>query len=236
MDSAAVESLGAMVKAQDRERWLSAQWVAAGVRPALLAVHALDLELQRVVAEARETMLAEIRLAWWREQLQALAAGSTAPAEPHLQALHDSVLPAGVDLTALAEIERGFQPLLDTGTRLDALALAEARGRPLFAALLRIALQRAPDAGESAAADLAGTRWALACLWRGGWGRVDDRLRHLSPPAFPPRPTIALPAPLATLDALAMDDWQRMCKGRMLRRIASPVRQWKMARAALASA
>lgn len=228
-------SLEAGVKAHDRERWLSVQWVAAPLRPALLAVHALDLELQRVVAEARETMLAEIRLAWWREQLQALAAGANAPAEPHLQALHAEVLPLGVDLAALAAIEAGFQPLLDTGAQLDALALAEARGQPLFQALLRIALQRPADDAEDAAAALAGTRWALARLWRGGWGQVDSRLQTLAPPPFPLPPEVPLPAPLLTLDALAAEDWERMQRGKALRRIAAPVRQWKMLRAALHS-
>ena len=228
-------SLEAQVKTRDRERWLSVQWAPAALRPALLSVHALDLELQHVVTQARELMLAEIRLAWWREQLEALAGGAQAPAEPLLQALVENVAARGVDLAALAGLESGFQPLL--GNReLQALDLAEARGRPLFEALLLLLRGRAATDGERRAAATAGTRWALACLWRGGWGRVDARLRRLQPPAFPPQPAVALPAPLATLDALALDDWQRMCKGRMLRRIASPMRQWKMARAAFASA
>lgn len=230
------DSLEAQVKAQDRERWLSVQWVAAPLRPALLAVHALDLELQHVVASARETMLAEIRLAWWREQLQALAAGGKPPGAPILQALAAEARPHGVDLAALAGIERGFQPLLDASAPLDALELASARGQPLFVALLAILRDHELADAEIEAAAIAGTRWALACLWRGGWGQADARLQTLAPPGFPERASLPLPAPLMTLDALAADDWGRMCKGKSLRRVASPTRQWKMLRAAFASA
>ena len=48
----------------------------------MLAIHAYDLEVQRVVGDIKDPLLAEIRLAWWREQLQALAAGAKPPAQP----------------------------------------------------------------------------------------------------------------------------------------------------------
>jgi phytoene synthase len=37
-----------------------------------MAVQALDLELESVVAGTTEPMIGEIRLAWWREALQGL--------------------------------------------------------------------------------------------------------------------------------------------------------------------
>lgn len=228
------EDLAAQVKVRDRERWLSVQWAPADLRPALFAVHALDLELQHVVASARESMLAEIRLAWWREQLENMAAGQPVPAEPLLQALARDVQSKGVDLAALAGIEAGLQPLLE-GHDVQPLQVAEARGQPLFAALMRIMCGRELSDAEAQAVRLAGTRWALSCLWRGGWGRAEQYLQKLDPPAFPAKPERLLPAPLATLDALAADDWGRMQRGKALRRIASPVRQWKMAHAALTS-
>lgn len=225
------ESLIADLKLRDRERWLSVLWAPAAARQAMLALHAFDLEQQRVVAEAREPMLAEIRLAWWREQLERLSGGQLAPPQPLLRALRQHARPRGVDLAALSGTEEGFLPLLTEG-RLDALALARARGGPLFRALLAAALGRPPAPDEAVDAADAGTRWALARLWRGGWGQAESRLQELDPPQFPSPPSSRLPAPLVALDALAAEDWARLSDGRPLGEPASAARQWRMARAA----
>ncbi|TPE59574.1 hypothetical protein FJQ54_13945 [Sandaracinobacter neustonicus] len=227
MDDALLSDL----KARDRERWLTCLWAAAEARPALLAIHAYDLEQQRVVAEAREPMLAEIRLAWWREQLEQLSAGRLSPPQPLLRALRHDARPRGVDLAALSGIEEGFLPLLTEG-RLDAAAMATARGAPLFRALATAVLGRPLVDSESRDAALAGTRWALAQLWRGGWGQAEARLSVLEPPAFPAAPVGPLPLPLLLLDRLAADDWGRLQRGEPLARLASPGRQWVMAKAA----
>ena len=228
MDETLVEDL----KLRDRERWLSALWAPAAARPGLLALHAFDLEQQRVVAEAKEPMLAEIRLAWWREQLEKLAAGHEPPPQPLLRALAAEAGPRAIDLTALTRIEEGFLPLLTDGA-LDPLAMAKARGGPLFEALATACLARPLTQAEVADAWAGGTRWALARLWRDGWGQAEKRLRRVDPPALPPGAASPLPAPLAALEALAADDWLRMERGKPLRRAASPRRQWIMARAAL---
>ena len=203
----------------------------------MLALHAYDVEQQRIVADVREPMLAEIRLAWWREQVEALVGGKPAPAQPILRALEAHAL--GVDLVALTPIEEGFVPLLTPGP-LVPLDLAAARGAPLFRCLLTAILARPLTNPEAAAAASAGTRWALARLWRGGWGHAEPRLQGLQPPAFPDFPPTglrpsALPPALAALDALAADDWRRLEAGAPLARAASPARQWRMARAALRS-
>ena len=220
------------LKARDRERWLAALWAPAEARPALLALHAYDLEQQRVVADAREAMLAEIRLAWWREQLERLAGGNPAPAQPLLRALEADARPRGVDLVALSRIEEGFLPLLTEGP-LDALGMAKARGGPLFEAMFAACVGRPLTSAEVEDATAAGTRWALARLWRGGWGQAEARLARLEPPVLPPPAASPLPPPRRALDALAADDWARMAAGRPLRPAASANRQWTMARAAL---
>ena len=225
------ETLISDLKARDRERWLSVLWAPAGARPALLALHAYDLEQQRVVAEAREPMLAEIRLAWWREQLEKLATGSAPPPQPLLQALATQAWPRAVNLGALTRIEEAFLPLLTDG-RLDALAMAKARGGPLFEALFAAVLARPLTEAEVNDSWAGGTRWALARLWRGGWGQAEPRLARLEPPPLPPPAVSPLPSSLAVLDALAADDWARMEAGQPLRPPASANRQWIMARAA----
>lgn len=224
--------LATELRARDRERWLSTLWAAAEARPAMVALHAYDLEQQRVVAEAREPMLAEIRLAWWREQLEALADGKPAPPQPLLRALRHDARPRGVDLAALTVLEEGYLPLLTEGP-LDPLAIARARGAPLFSALMTALLGRPLTNAEVADAGAAGTRWALSKLWRGGWGQAEARLATLLPPPLPPAPEGRLPGPLAGLDALAADDWDRLQQNRPLAPPASAGRQWKLARAAL---
>ena len=93
------------MKARDRDRYLSVLYAPAAVRPALLALHGLDLELAQVVASTSEPMLGEIRLAWWRDALTALDAGQV-PAQPLLALIAAEVLPRGVsgaELTALED-------------------------------------------------------------------------------------------------------------------------------------
>ncbi|WP_237828402.1 squalene/phytoene synthase family protein [Sandaracinobacteroides sayramensis] len=221
------------LKARDRERWLSVLWAPREVRDSLLALHAYDLEQQRIVAEAKEPMLAEIRLAWWREQLEKLAAGRAAPGQPLLRALEAAATTSpGLDLAALTRLEEAFLPLLTQGP-LDPLAMAHARGAALFEPLLGVLLQRPLTQAERLDAGAAGSRWALARFWRGGWGQAEARVGAMSPPVFPCRAISPLPAALRTLDALAAEDWSRLSAGKSLRAAASPGRQWNMLRAAL---
>ena len=228
------ETLTEDLKTRDRERWLSILWAPADARAALVALHAHDLEQQRVVAEAREPMLAEIRLAWWREQLELLSAGKPAPPQPILRALATCARPRGADLTDLTRLEEGFLPLLTEG-RLDALDMAQARGGPLFRALATVIAGRPLAGPEATAASCAGTRWALARLWRGGWGQAETRLASLDPPPFPSAPSGPLPPSLRALDSLSAEDWSRLEKGRPLAAPAGPARQLRMALAAIRS-
>ena len=177
-------------------------------------------------------MLAEIRLAWWREQLELLGAGKLAPPQPLLRALRHDARARAVDLVALSAIEEGFLPLLTEG-RLDALSMAAARGAPLFRAMFTAILGRPITNAEAAAANAAGTRWALVKLRRGGWGSAEVRLQPLNPPPFPSAPQGSLPPALRALDRVAADDWARLEQGEPLAAPASPGRQWKMALAAL---
>ncbi len=232
VDTGSIESLTADLKARDRERYLAVLWAPKGARAALVAIHSLDLELKRIVVEAREPMLAEIRIAWWMEQLAAMANGATVQPQPLLQALAETAAARGFDLATLAKAGEGFRALLQERLP-DALSLAYWRGEPLFQTLAAATLGRplAEDEAESAAA--AGTRFVLADLWRGGWGVAERLLETLAPPALPERHAHRPPAPLRALDALAADDWKRMIAKKPRRRPASAMRQWIIARAAL---
>lgn len=227
------QSLAADIRARDRERWLSILWVPASARPALVALHAFDLRQQQVVADAHEALLAEIKLAWWREQIDAMCKGALAPGQPVLRALQADALPRGVELALLARMEEGFLPLLLDG-ELNVGELARARGVPFFHALAQAIANRRLDPAEAEAATLGGTIWAFARLLRGPWGQARARLAQMTVEPPPDMAPMRLAPALAGLVALALDDWRRAAAGRPLAPAGSLGRQWKFWRAAVA--
>ena len=155
-----------------------------------------------------DPMLAQIRLAWWRERLEGLDQGTPAPPEPRLQAVERELLPRGIRGRELASFETAWLRLLDdfpwdAGT-------AEAiwfRGRLLFALGAQLLARTGDDIED------AGGLWALV-----------DAARHCSDAAS--RETLIgqartfargisgarIPAalrPLSMLAALAMRDCRR---------------------------
>ena len=138
------------MKARDRDRYLSVLYAPAAVRPALLALHGLDLELAQVVASTSEPMLGEIRLAWWRDALTALDGGQVPP-QPLLALIAAEVLPRGVSGAELTALEDRWLGLIGSD------AVPESHfdgGGTLFALLARI------GGGDSAAARRLGEAWA----------------------------------------------------------------------------
>ena len=71
----------AAVRDGDLDRYLATLYAPSAARPGLFALHALDLEMAAVVRSTTEPMLGEIRLAWWREQLDKLDRQAP-PAQP----------------------------------------------------------------------------------------------------------------------------------------------------------
>jgi len=103
---------------------LALSYSPARYRPAWAGFFALDARLAALVRSAREPMVVQIRLAWWREQLSGL--GSTARTdEPLLAEL--AALDRGK--AALAELVDGWEAMLldDAGTGSAAEQLAESR-------------------------------------------------------------------------------------------------------------
>lgn len=100
----------------------------ADAREAFDALFAIDSAMGNVVALSTEPQLARIKLAWWRERLEALDS-SPPPAEPRLEAVARQLLPRGVTGAELAGLEPGWSTLADA--EVDA-ALVAGRGRVLF--------------------------------------------------------------------------------------------------------
>jgi phytoene synthase len=95
-------------------------------------------------------------LAWWRERLEDLDQGKTAPAEPRLQAVASELLNCGITGTALSQLEDAWLPLLDAfpwaNRQSEGLKL---RGRILFGIGARLL------GGEASFAEPAGELWSL---------------------------------------------------------------------------
>ena len=221
------------LKLADRERWLATLWAAAGERPALAAVFAFDLELERVVADAKEPLLAELRLAWWREQLAAIAGGAPPPAQPLLRALARDARRHGVDLVALSGIEDALLPLLGEGA-VDLVEIALARGARLGGAICAVGGHPPSTASEAAAARVCFARFA-----RRAWGQAASRVeagleawRATAVGTFLSSEG-QLPRVLAGLDTVARQDLARLRKGQPLAPVAGLRRQVAIGRAAL---
>lgn len=129
-------------------RRLALAYAPASSRLALLALLAFDMRLAGIVRASHEPMLAQLRLAWWREQLASDGTGWP-EGEPLLAALrswegrHGALLP----LVDGWETMTGAAPL-----PADAFeALADARGKG-FAALVQ----------DPADARRMGRNWGLA--------------------------------------------------------------------------
>lgn len=88
----ATDSLGDQVRAADHDRWLSSRFVAdAQARADLIALYAFEAELMSIPTRVTQPLLAEMRYAWWREQMDGVFAGVARKGHPVLEALTDLV-------------------------------------------------------------------------------------------------------------------------------------------------
>lgn len=126
MDNAANEQLG------DWESLVVGN-ARPGLRDPLRDLLLVDRLLARIVLTANEPALAQIRLAWWREELTREREGLGAPPDPLLASLLES-WPS--ERKVLASLADGWETLLpeDEDSAFEAGGLAAARGEA-FAAL-----------------------------------------------------------------------------------------------------
>ena len=155
-----------LVRAADRDRFLSSLFAPAEYRGALHALYAFNVEVARVREVAREPLPGEIRLQWWSEVVNGERAEEAA-ANPVASALltvierHRLAMPA---LTVLLDA-RGFDLYDDPMARLADL---EAYARKTSSALLALAAQILGGEGEvtELVANPAGIAYAIAGLIR----------------------------------------------------------------------
>lgn len=138
------------------ERRLALTYAPGPARPIILGLLALDTRLAGIVRQAREPLLGQLRLSWWRDRLGPGGPSGTS-GDPLLDLLDDW----GDQRGALAGLADGWEHLLNE-TQLDSADLVgftEARAKACAAMAERL--------GESASATeaaRAGRNWAVAEL------------------------------------------------------------------------
>lgn len=186
----------ALVETLPLPQRLALAYAPARLREATLGLFALDAHLANLVRKAREPLLTQARLAWWRERLE-----EPVERRPKGDPLLDLLSAWREQEAGLISLVDGWEHLL--ADHLDAPAIASfAEGRAAgFAGLAALAGQES----WQAAAGQAGRRWALADL-AAHLGNAGERSRALEAAHAGGWHRVALPRPLrplAVLDGLA---------------------------------
>jgi 15-cis-phytoene synthase len=146
----------------DPDVTIALAYARADLRKDFAALLALDAQIGKIVRTAKEPMLARIRLAWWREQLEGFEAAPP-PADPILQAVRVLLQRHDVNGGALVPMVNGWETLLEE-LPLDEGALTDyavGRGGTLFEMADRIA-----KSASGADAKTCGEAWAQNDLGR----------------------------------------------------------------------
>jgi phytoene synthase len=169
------------VRRVDPDRWLASRFIAdPRARADVVSLYAFDHELARANAATSTALMAQIRLSWWREGVDAIYAGGPVRRHPTLEALATTIRSRGLT-------RDHFEAMIET--RLGAAgmsrfapgdALAWARGAQGALAQLSAQILGGPAQAELAAP--AGAAWGLALL-RGagvaGGEAFDTQLRAI---------------------------------------------------------
>lgn len=90
--------LDAHVRAADFDRWASSRLVSDKARRGdLIALYAFEAELMAIPTRVSQPLLAEMRYAWWRDQMDGVFAGEPRKGHPILERLSEATLRHGLD-------------------------------------------------------------------------------------------------------------------------------------------
>jgi phytoene synthase len=146
----------------DPDRWLASRYIAdPKARADVIALYAFNYELARVAGGVSNALMGEIRLTWWREAMEEIAAGQPARKHPTVEA----VAAAGYPLAALSEMAEARLADLEAApfeTEAQVLAYVDATaGAVMMLAAWRLDPKVDPHALQDAA-----RAYGLAGLWR----------------------------------------------------------------------
>ena len=114
------ETLDDLVRRVDPDRWLATRFIGdAAARADVIALYGLNYELARVAGGVSNALMGEIRITWWREAMEEIAAGKPPRKHPNVEALAAS----GFDPDALAVLAEARFADLDEGPLEDEAAV-----------------------------------------------------------------------------------------------------------------
>lgn len=166
-EKAALSDPGALVRRHDNDRYLCALFAPAARRGAMLALLAFNLEIARIREVVSESITGQIRLAWWRETIAGIYAGTPRRHDVAL-ALAAAVEDYGLSRQRLDALIDARERDLDEDPPEDMAALisyARATSATLVALLLEV-LGAGDDPVAAEAGDHVGVAWALTGLLR----------------------------------------------------------------------
>lgn len=182
-----MQDLDAQLADKDPDRWLSSRFAEdAAARADLVALYSLDNELSAVGRKVREPLVAEMRLAWWREALEGLIAKGDTRGHAVLEGLKAARFPMDTIAGLPDRYIEALEPPAD-----DEVLLAridETDGVVMALAALRLH----PDARVEQVADAA-RALRLARAGQADRAAVADVLRR-GAPALAALPSAAFPA------------------------------------------
>ncbi|ANF54203.1 squalene/phytoene synthase [Brevundimonas naejangsanensis] len=184
--------LDAQVRAADLDRWLASRFVSdEKARADLIALYAFEAELMAIPTRVTQPLLAEMRYAWWSEQMDGVFSDTPRLGHPVLEALTAAVGRHGLERAPFdALIEAHIGRVHGEPHDLDAFYIGPMQGA------VRILAGR----GHEAAAAAAGRVRALAQTGQVDHARASRRdankaLRALPAAAFPAVASAALIKP-----------------------------------------
>ena len=156
------ETLDDLVRRVDPDRWLASRFIGdAAARADVIALYAMNYELARVAGGVSNALMGEIRLTWWREAMEEIAAGRPPRKHPNVEALAASKFDPNV-LAALPEAR--FADLDEGPLKDEAAVLAYVDGTA--GALAVLAARRLGAGADPHAVKGAARAWGLSGLWR----------------------------------------------------------------------
>jgi phytoene synthase len=176
------EDLDELIRRVDPDRWLTSRFISdRAARADVIALYAYDHELARARRVGSTALMAEIRLAWWREALDEIFEGRSVRRHPTALALAAAIQRHGLPRAPLERMIDGQIEALEEASLDAAAAIAWADATQGSVAMLAAQILGASDPERACPA---GRAWGLALVSRA-------KLAALTVLAGPLRQTLA---------------------------------------------
>ncbi|PIB93034.1 squalene/phytoene synthase family protein [Caulobacter sp. FWC2] len=156
------ETLDDLVRRVDPDRWLASRFIGdLAARADVIALYGMNYELARVAGGVTNALMGEIRITWWREAMEEIAAGKPPRKHPNVEALAASKF----DPNALAALAEARFTDLDEGPLKDEAAVL-AYVDATAGAMAVLAARRLDPSADPHAVKGGARAFGLTGLWR----------------------------------------------------------------------